>query len=260
MMTTRVKQMNKMRFIGIIPARFASSRFPGKPLKMLAGRPIIEHVYERVKDSFDETLVATDDQRIADCVRSFGGKCVMTSARHRSGTDRCFEAYGKCGGIFDVIVNVQGDEPFIQPSSIEQIKNCFNDSLAQIATLVHPFGSCPFEELQNPNAPKVIFDKEYYAICFSRSVIPYLRSAEKEEWPSLYPYYKHIGLYAYRADVLRQITSLPLSPLEKAESLEQMRWIESGYKIKVAVTDSETIGIDTPDDLKKAEAYISRGE
>ncbi len=246
-----------MKFIGIIPARYASTRFPAKPLAMLGGKSVIQRVYEQVKKSLDEVYVATDNDLIRDAVLGFGGKVVMTSVNHRSGTDRCYEAYCKVGSGYDVVVNIQGDEPFIQPSQIEELKHCFDDASTQIATLAKPFREADGKEaLFNPNSPKVVMDKERRALYFSRSVIPYVRNAEPTEWLKHHTYYKHIGLYAYRADTLREVTSIPQSPLELAESLEQLRWLENGYVIKVGITEIETIGIDTPEDLAKAEQFL----
>lgn len=246
----------KVKFIAIIPARFASTRFPGKPLALLGGKPIIQRVYERVKDHFDAAFVATDDDRIYQCVEAFGGKAIMTSTSHRSGTDRCKEAYQKCGIEADVIVNVQGDEPFIHATQLEALKQCFEDASIDIATLVKPFEECGgLKALENPNSPKVVVDRQMHAMYFSRSVIPYLRNVPKEEWLKSHTFYKHIGLYGYRANILDEITRLEQSPLELVESLEQLRWLENGYTIKVAVTDVETIGIDTPEDLVRAEEF-----
>lgn len=246
-----------MKFIGIIPARYASTRFPAKPLAMLGGKPVIQRVYEQVNGILDDACVATDDERIEAAVKAFGGKVVMTSTEHRSGTDRVQEAFEKVGEGYDVVVNIQGDEPFIQPSQLEAVKACFEDEATQIATLVKPFTEADgWEALQNPNSPKVVVDGRMNALYFSRSVIPYLRGVEKEEWLKRHTYYKHIGLYAYRAEVLREITRLPQSSLELAESLEQLRWLENGYRIKVAITHTETIGIDTPEDLEKAEKFL----
>ena len=181
----------------------------------------------------------------------------MTSVHHKSGTDRCYEAFAKVGSGYDIIVNVQGDEPFIQRSQLETIKTCFEEPSTQIATLVKPFtSSMGMEALENINSPKVVVDKDNYALYFSRSVIPFQRNREKKDWIGSHCYYKHIGLYAYRADVLRAITSLPQSSLELAESLEQLRWLENGFRIKVGVTDVETIGIDTPADLQRAEEFL----
>ncbi len=249
-----------MKFIGIIPARYASSRFPGKPLADMDGKPMIQHVYERVLPALDETWVATDDERIVEAVRAFGGKAVMTSPGHRSGTDRCYEAYRKVGRGYDVVVNIQGDEPFIHPEQIETIKDCFADGRVGIATLVMPFSpDDDFESaLANPNSPKVAVSKQMEALYFSRSVIPYVRGKRPAEWLSAHPFYKHVGMYAYRADILAEITALPQSPLELAESLEQLRWLENGYKIKVGITRQETIGIDTPEDLSRALEFLRR--
>ena len=246
-----------MKFIGIIPARYASTRFPGKPLAILGGKTVIQRVYEQASKALDEVYVATDDDRILDAVESFGGKAVMTSSSHRSGTDRCHEAFTKIGQGQDVIVNIQGDEPFIQESQIEALKACFDDPVTQIATLVKPFTvKDELSALENPNSPKVVVDKDMNALYFSRSVIPYLRGIDKGEWLSKHVFYKHIGLYAYRAEVLKQITALPQSKLEVAESLEQLRWLENGYTIKVGITDVETVGIDTPEDLERAERKL----
>lgn len=246
-----------MKYLGIIPARYASTRFPGKPLAMLGGKPMIQRVYEQVKKQLDAVYVATDDTRIEEVVKNFGGKVVMTSSQHKSGTDRCREAVAKIGGFYNVIVNIQGDEPFIQPSQINTLKACFNDTATQIATLVKPFTpEDGFEALANPNSPKVILNGQGNAIYFSRSIIPYLRGVEQKEWLSSHTFYKHIGLYAYRRHVLEEITDLPQSPLELSESLEQLRWIENGYKINVGICNVETIGIDTPQDLEKAELFL----
>lgn len=247
-----------MKFIAIIPARYASTRFPGKPMALLKGKPIIQWVYERVSQVFNETYVATDDERIEQCVKSFGGKVVMTSPNHRSGTDRCYEAYTKTGTEADVVVNVQGDEPFIATSQLESIKKCFEDDDTHIATLVKPFGeTAQWGDLQNPNSPKVVVDENHFALYFSRSVIPYLRGAEKEEWLKRHVFYKHIGLYAYRTKTLSEIVAMPQSSLELAESLEQLRWLQAGLRIKVGYTDVETIGIDTPEDLCRAENFLN---
>ena len=248
-----------MKFIGIIPARYASTRFPAKPLAILGGKTVIERVYEQVKNILDEAYVATDDERIEAEVKRFGGKVVMTSVNHKSGTDRCYEAFTKVDEGYDVIVNIQGDEPFIQKSQIEAVKACFEDPSTDIATLVKPFDTDDtFEVLENVNSPKVVVNKDMQAMYFSRSIIPYQRNNDKKEWLKHHTYYKHIGLYAYKADVLKEITSLEQSSLEIAESLEQLRWLENGYKIKVGISDVETIGIDTPNDLKRAEEFLNQ--
>ena len=247
-----------MKFIGIIPARYASTRFPAKPLALLGGKLVIQRVYEQVAGILDEAYVATDDERIEAAVKAFGGKVVMTSVHHKSGTDRCYEAFTKVGKGYDVIVNIQGDEPFIQPSQLEAVKACFNDKSTQIATLVKPFvPEDGMEALENVNSPKVVVNQNMNALYFSRSIIPYQRNMDKQDWLAGHTYYKHIGLYAYRADTLQEITSLPQSSLEMAESLEQLRWLENGYTIKVGVSEVETIGIDTPEDLVKAEEFLN---
>lgn len=244
-----------MKFIGIIPARYSSSRFPGKPLALLGGKPVIEHVYRQVSSVMEDVFVATDDQRIYDAVEAFGGKAIMTRSDHKSGTDRICEALEKVGGSFDVVINIQGDEPFIQKSQLETVMQCFDDPRTQIATLGKPFES--MEAVENPNSPKIVLDNDGYALYFSRSVIPFVRGKEHEEWLSHFPYLKHIGLYAYRTEVLREVSKIPQSTLELAESLEQLRWLQNGYKIKVGLTDVETIGIDTPEDLQRAEEKMA---
>ncbi len=243
-----------MKFIGIIPARYASTRFPGKPLAMLGGKPVIQHVYEKVAKSLETAYVATDDERIFNTVKSFGGNVVMTRKDHKSGTDRIEEAIEKIGGDWDVVVNVQGDEPFVAKSQLDTICHCFDDASTQIATLGKPFTS--MEAVENPNSPKIVVDNQGFAMYFSRSVIPFVRGKEKAEWLLHYPFLKHLGIYAYRKEVLKEITQLPQSSLELAESLEQLRWLQNGYKIKVGTTDVETVGIDTPEDLQRAEEFL----
>lgn len=246
-----------MRVLAIIPARYASTRFPAKPLALLGGKPIVQRVYEQVAKVVEKVVVATDDERIYDAVISFGGKVVMTSPNHKSGTDRCAEAYEKLGYEADIIINVQGDEPFVAPEQIESLIGCFDSEAVDIATLVKPFSAeCGIEALENPNSPKVVINERGEAIYFSRSVVPYLRGVERSEWLKHHTFYKHIGIYAFRAKTLGEVTALAQTPLEKAESLEQLRWLESGYKIRVGVTDIETIGIDTPEDLQRAEQYL----
>ena len=243
-----------MKFTAIIPARYASSRFPGKPLALLGGKPVIQRVYEQAIKVLPEAYVATDDERIADTVRQFGGQVIMTHADHKSGTDRIEEACQKIGTTADVIVNIQGDEPFIQPSQIETLCQLFDDPDTQIGTLGKPFET--MEAVENPNSPKIVCDRRGFALYFSRSVIPYVRGKETKDWLNEFPYLKHLGLYAYRRQVLHAITQLPQSPLELAESLEQLRWLENGYRIRVGRTNVETVGIDTPEDLKRAEALL----
>jgi len=242
-----------MKVVGIIPARYASKRFPGKPLVDIAGKSMIQRVYEQTKKSIDKVYVATDDKRIQKTVLDFGGEVVMTSKKHHSGTDRIAEAIETINQTeaepFDVIVNIQGDEPFIYPEQIDSVIKCFQKKRTQIATLAKHIINT--EDIFNENKPKVILNHKKEAIHFSRSPIPFFRGKKKTEWVTSHKYYKHIGLYAYRLDILQAITNLPESPLEIAESLEQLRWIENGYKIRVEETEFESIGIDTPKDLKR---------
>lgn len=241
-----------MKFIGIIPARYGSTRFPGKPLAEICGKTVIRRVYEQARLALDTVVVATDDERIYNDVESFGGKVVMTRADHKCGTDRCLEAYEAITTPFwreqndkeTVIINIQGDEPFIRPEQIEALMACFDKEGTDIATLVRPFTDKDTKEaLENVNTPKVQWDKAtHVAQMFSRKVIACADGT----------HYRHIGIYAYRADVLEKITKLPQSPLEIAERLEQLRWLENGYRIRVGVTETKTIGIDTPEDLQQA--------
>ena len=263
-----------MKFIAIIPARYASTRFPGKPLAMLGGKPVIQRVYEQAVSVIDEAYVATDDERIFQAVNSFGGRAVMTRTDHKSGTDRIEEAVEKLeeqaqiSNLADVIINIQGDEPFIRRSQIETLCRLFDDPQTQIGTLGKRFES--MEAVENPNSPKIVCDLNGFALYFSRSVIPFIRdksqiSARPKD--ACYQrdarnltsqtYLKHLGVYAYRREVLAAITKLPQSPLEKAESLEQLRWLQNGYRIRVGETDVETVGIDTPEDLARAEEFLS---
>ena len=243
-----------MKFIAIIPARFASTRFPGKPLAMLGGKPVIQRVYEQAVSVLDEAYVATDDERIFQTVTGFGGRAVMTRADHKSGTDRIEEAVEKLETDADVIINIQGDEPFVQASQIETLCHLFDAPETQIGTLGKPFET--MEAVLNPNSPKIVCDRRGFALYFSRSVIPYVRNKQQQEWLQHFPFLKHLGLYAYRREVLREVTQLPQSPLELAESLEQLRWLENGYRIRVGKTDVETVGIDTPEDLERAEQFL----
>ncbi len=242
-----------IRFLGIIPARYASTRFPGKPLADIGGKSMIQRVYEQVLPCLDDVWVATDDTRIEAAVRAFGGKVVMTSANHKSGTDRCLEAAQIIGGKADVIINIQGDEPFIHASQIESLKACFtNDPSTLLATLVKRFTpNDGWDALQNPNSPKVVLNKKGEAIYFSRSVIPYQRGVEPSKWLEKDLYFKHIGIYAYRRETLKEVASLPPSPLELTESLEQLRWLENGFRIQTAITDTENVAVDTPEDLER---------
>jgi 3-deoxy-manno-octulosonate cytidylyltransferase (CMP-KDO synthetase) len=239
-----------LSILGIIPARYASTRFPGKPLVDIAGKTMIQRVYQQAKKctALTQVIVATDDTRIFDHVNGFGGVAVMTSGEHQSGTDRCAEVARKYPG-YEVIINIQGDEPYIDPEQITKLIACFNQAGTQIATLIKKV--LTEQELHNTNSPKVIVNQHSEAIYFSRSPLPHLRGEEPHQWLQHFTYYKHVGIYGYRANILSQITRLPVSSLEKAESLEQLRWIENGYKIKVAETELETFAVDTPEDLMK---------
>ena len=245
-----------MKFMSIIPARYASTRFPGKPLAVLGGKTVIQRVYEQVSNVLSDVYVATDDERIFECVESFGGKAVMTRADHKSGTDRIQEAVEKIATEADVIINVQGDEPFIHPSQIKTLMALFDAPETQIGTLGKPFDN--IEAVCNPNSPKIVTDNRGFALYFSRSIIPYIRGKQQDEWFGEYPFLKHLGIYAYRREVLKEVTQLPQSSLEKAESLEQLRWLQNGYRIRVGLTDIETVGIDTPEDLARAEEFLAQ--
>lgn len=240
-----------MKFIGIIPARYASTRFPGKPLAIINGNPMIQHVYENVREVLSQVWVATDDQRIFDTVKGFNGDVVFTSADHNSGTDRVAEAALIIEDKieFDVVINIQGDEPFVKTEQIEALKNCFMET-TEIATLIRPIIS--EEEISNPNKPKVVVGKNNEALYFSRSPIPFIRDIENGNWLGRSEFWAHVGMYAYRKEVLYKLANLEPGKLEVAESLEQLRWIENGYKIQTAITNSVSFGIDTPEDLEKA--------
>lgn len=239
-----------MKAIGIIPSRYESTRFPGKPLVEINGKTMIQRVYEQSKkaSSLLDVVVATDDDRIFNHVKSFGGKVVMTSSNHVSGTERCAEAVGKLSSNFDIVINIQGDEPFIDPEQINQISSCFDDPKTDIATLIKKINSV--EELFNPNRPKVEIGEDNFAKMFSRSAIPEIPNTGKKDWLSSRVFFRHIGIYGYRVDVLTKISQLPISLLEEKERLEQLRWLENNYAIKVAETEHAAIAIDTPEDLK----------
>ena len=251
-----------MRTLAIIPSRYGSSRFPGKPLADIAGKTMVRRVYEQAKKAFEDVCVATDDHRIIAEVEGFGGVAIMTSSQHQSGTDRCFEAYTKYVTLYpdrkiDIVMNIQGDEPLIDPEQLRGLEKAFEDhSEVYLATMAKRIDSP--EELFNPNTPKVIMDKDGYALYFSRSTIPYMREVPKEEWHTKHTYYKHIGLYAYKPETLEKICSMERSNLEKCESLEQLRWVESGLRIKVIETSSTTFEVDTPEDLEKIVRYIEK--
>ena len=245
-----------MKVLGVIPARFASTRFPGKPLAMIGNKSMIERVYQQaaLANGLDAVIVATDDIRISDHVKSFGGEVVMTSTNHPSGTDRCAEAVSKFGKDWNAVINIQGDEPFIKPEQIDLLVDCFSDVNVQIATLIKIIENT--SELINPNSPKVILKQNGDAIYFSRQPIPFLKGIEIAEWFKNNTYYKHIGIYGYRTDILPILTKLPQGKLELAESLEQLRWIENGFTIRTKITDFETIAIDTPEDLNRAKLML----
>ncbi|NQT76646.1 MAG: 3-deoxy-manno-octulosonate cytidylyltransferase [Bacteroidetes bacterium] len=245
-----------MKFYGIIPARFASTRFPGKPLAMINGKSMIMRVYEQASGAscFSDVLVATDDDRIFSHVNENGGKAIMTSVQHRSGTDRVFEATGRIiadkNDFHDsVIINIQGDEPFIDPAEIDRLAASFSRPQVSIATLIKKITSK--EELFDKNVVKVIIGKGKRALYFSRTPLPFVRDVDASGWLSEFSFYKHIGIYAYRADILKEISELPSSSLEMAEGLEQLRWLENDYIIHTEETDYESISVDTPDDLLK---------
>ena len=247
-----------MKVIGIIPARYGSTRFPGKPLADVDGKPMIQRVYEQAKKCplLSEVVVATDDIRIETVVKQFKGNVVMTSAHHESGTDRCFEALKKNSNtVYDVVVNIQGDEPFIHPDQILKVITCFNDKNVTIATLAKKITTD--NELDNINTVKVVMDKNKDALYFSRTALPYYNKKAMTDRSKVHTFYKHLGIYGYRTNTLLDITQLKRSPLEIAESLEQLRWIENGYKIRMELTDHEAYSIDTPEDLKQAIDFFS---
>jgi 3-deoxy-manno-octulosonate cytidylyltransferase (CMP-KDO synthetase) len=241
-----------MEILGVIPARYGSTRFPGKPLINIAGKPMIQRVYERSKQVLNNVIVATDDERIYKAVQSFGGEVFMTSKKHKSGTDRCVEAtelfISEKSLKIDVVINIQGDEPFIYPEQIQAVVNLFKKRKTQIATLVKPIINT--EDIFDENKPKVVLNTKNEAIMFSRSPIPFIRGEKKSDWIKK-KFYKHIGIYGYKFDILKEITKLKPSYLELSESLEQLRWLENGYKIIVDKTEFESISIDTKKDLKK---------
>jgi len=246
-----------MNIIAIIPARYASTRFPGKPLVLINGKSMIRNVYERVSMIVDDVIVATDDYRIENEVKSFNANYVMTSKKHKSGTDRCAEAliiYEKqINKKFDAVINIQGDEPFIKAEHITKVLNIIKKEQTQIASLVKRIGENV--DIFNPDKPKVIIDNNNNAIYFSRSPIPYIRDTEKDKWNKKHTFYKHIGIYAYKSNILSEITKLKQSSLERAESLEQNRWIENNYTISIDYTELESLSIDTNEDLKKALSF-----
>ena len=251
-----------MRVLAVIPARYASTRFPGKPLAMLGGKSILSHVWNRANQAtkVDTVIVATDDDSICDHMERLAGEgsVMMTSDQHRSGTDRCGEVLQRLGADsqdYDIVVNLQGDEPFIDPRQIDDLVSCFGDPEVQIATLMTPIHST--EELLSPNNVKVVCDEDFRALYFSRQPIPYCRGIEPNQWLEHGDYHKHVGIYAFRSQVLSELCELETAPLEECEKLEQLRWLSAGYRIHVLETPHANIGIDTPDDLKAAEAYLN---
>jgi 3-deoxy-manno-octulosonate cytidylyltransferase (CMP-KDO synthetase) len=243
------------KILGVIPARYASTRFPGKPLALIGNKSMIQRVYEQARKStfLSRLIVATDHELISNHVKSFGGEVCMTSDKHASGTDRCHEVTSRSTESFDYIINIQGDEPFIAPEQIDLIASVL-DGKTELATLIKKIES--FDQLVNPNNVRVVYNNAREAIYFSRATIPYLRGVDQHQWLAHHSFFKHIGMYAYRSDILEKITTLPISSLEKAESLEQLRWIENGFKIRVVETDIETMGIDTPEDLEGAKQFL----
>ena len=247
--------------VAIIPARYASTRFPGKPLALLGGKPVIQWVWENVSamPELACAVVATDDERIAEAVEGFGGRAVMTASTHRSGTDRCGEVVRKLreeGQTFDVAINVQGDEPFVRQEQLRSLVDCFTDGEVQIATLKTAIHSTA--ELMSPNNVKVVCDLRGRALYFSRQPLPHVRGVEPEQWMEHHPYFKHVGIYAFRTETLEALVRLQQSPLELCESLEQLRWLENGYEIQVKETAVANIGIDTPADMALAEQYLTK--
>ena len=246
-----------MQVIGIIPSRYASTRFPAKPLVDIGGQSMIKRVYNQVKksESIAKVIVATDHSKIVEHVKSFGGDVCMTSESHASGTDRCFEVLKKETDPFDYVINIQGDEPFISPHQIDLLASLL-DGITELATLSKKIENK--EQLFSPNVVKIVLTTDYKALYFSRSPIPHIRNIAQDQWLNKHTFYKHIGMYAYRTDILEKLTKLSISSLERAESLEQLRWLENGYSIKVAETTEETIGIDTPEDLEKAILFLNK--
>lgn len=242
---------SKMKILGVIPARYGSTRFPGKPLAKIGDKTMIQRVYEQClkTSSLSKVIVATDDDRIFNHVKSWGGNVAMTSENHQSGTDRCNEVLNLQNEDFDVVVNIQGDEPFIEPSQIENLTESFARAETQIASLAKKITKS--EELFNPNSVKVVIGDQGQALYFSRSAIPYIRGAKEEEFLQKHEYYKHLGIYAYRSQILKEVCKLNSSKLELAESLEQLRWLSAGYKISMQITDIEGVSVDTPEDLLK---------
>jgi 3-deoxy-manno-octulosonate cytidylyltransferase (CMP-KDO synthetase) len=249
----------QLHFTGIIPARYASTRFPGKPLALIGNKSMIQRVYEQVSKSLDNVFVATDDERILKAVTGFGGKAIMTSTEHSSGTDRCSEAITKIDEVnkikTDIVINIQGDEPFIKPEQIDLLKSCFEDESVDIATLICRAETS--EDVFSPNQIKVVLNVRGDALYFSRAHIPYLRDVEMKEWHLKHNFYKHLGIYGFKKDILKEVTLLSRSSLEIAESLEQNRWLENGYSIRTAITKWDSVGIDSPEDIERTKLFLN---
>lgn len=245
-----------MNVLGIIPARYGSSRLEGKPLLDICGKTMIQRVYEQAKKALNYVLVATDDERIEAEVKSFGGNVVMTSSNHSTGTNRCLEAYeiySKNPEIsFDIILNIQGDEPLLAPDQIHSLVSCFDDKNAKMATLVTPANNQ--KELES--GVFVVFDRNYNALYFSRSVIPFVRDEKFEEWTSNNTFFKHVGMYGFTPNALSEFANLAETSLENSEKLEQLRWLENGNQIKVAITNHQSIPVDTLEDIEKVRKII----
>lgn len=251
-----------MNILGVIPARFGSQRLEGKPLVDICGKTMIQRVYEQASKVLEHLVVATDDQRIYDNVKSFGGRVVMTSSTHNTGTNRCLEAYEilqkESDIIFDFVINVQGDEPLLEPGQIKSLIKCFDDPTTELATLVMPVNS--EADLFNESEVFVVFDKNKKALYFSRSVIPHVRGVHKTQWLKHHTYFKHLGMYGFKVESLKKFAHLEQTKLELTESLEQNRWLENGGVIKIEISQHDTIPVDTIDDLEKVRRIIKQME
>jgi 3-deoxy-manno-octulosonate cytidylyltransferase (CMP-KDO synthetase) len=247
-----------MNILGIIPARYGSTRLEGKPLAEIKRKPMIQHVYERASKALDKVIVATDDQRIVEAVNSFGGEAFMTSRLHSTGTNRCLEAFHKYAEQhnedIDVVINIQGDEPMLEPESLEELASSFKDADVEMATLITQVKN--IHDLNDPGVVFVVFNKDHDALYFSRNALPHVQGVPEREWLSYHTFYKHIGMYAFRPEALEKFAALPMSDLEKAESLEQNRWLENGRNIRLCMTEHEGISVDTPDDLERVRNII----
>jgi 3-deoxy-manno-octulosonate cytidylyltransferase (CMP-KDO synthetase) len=258
-LTKKKDMIGKLSSIGIIPARYGSTRFPGKPLEMIGNKSMIQRVYERSKLSkLDKVIVATDDVRIFDHVIGFGGEVIMTASNIGSGTERCAAALENIEGEFDIVLNIQGDEPFINPALINELLLLFNKYTTQIATPCKIISKDA--DLMNPNIVKVVINNAKFALYFSRSPIPFIRDLSSKNQVSQHQFLAHIGIYAFRTDILEEIVKLSEHPLEKAESLEQLRWLANGYTIRLFKTSYQTISVDSPEDLIKINKNLEKLE